>query len=262
MDERTPKVQAPGPGVRAFASLLIAVHLLAVLGGVLVAPSGPWPVPGGADMATPPHFAQLLMFGPDFMPAGKPGTADPSLMGYLKLLKLTHNYHFVSNRPPDFETYFEAKLLDENGQVTKTVRMPDPNANPIAFHRQKLLAEGLAEDVPVEPRPGEVIPAPNQPVNMVQIWEPEEGRVAKIRQIEEHLIPRDRPVYGPSDWSMVLARSYARYLCRTHQANSVEIVRHTKPLIPPDVLFMESKPTGAFDESIVSFGVFHAPQSN
>lgn len=247
-------------GVRVVVSAVIAFHFLAVIGGVLIAPSGPWPMPNGGDMATPPHFAQLLMFGPDFIPDPAPGTVDLSLMGYLKVGKMTHNFHFISNRPPDFETRIEAKLRDANGEVMQVIHFPDQESNFIARHRQQLLAEGLSEDEPVEPLPGESIPAPNQEVRTVRIWEPGEGRTGEIRQVEEHLIPRDRPVFGPSDWSMVVARSFARHLCREHGAASVELIRHTKPLIPPDVVFLDPKPqAGTFDESIVSFGVFNAP---
>lgn len=261
MSDSSNPTPPPSLGVRVVVSAWIALHFLAVLGGVLIAPSGPWPMPGGGDMATPPHFAQLLMFGPDFV-AEPPGSAlDLSLMGYLKGAKMTHNFHFISNRPHDYETRIEAKIRDENGEVTQVVHFPDTDANAIARHRQQLLAEGFSEDIPVEAPPGESVPAPNQPIRSVRIWEPGEGRTATIRQVQEHLIPRNRPVFGPSDWSMILARSYARRLCREHGAASVEIVRYTKPLIPPDVLFMDSLPqSGSFDESIMSFGVFNAPE--
>ena len=82
---------------------------------------------------------------------------------------------------------------------------------------------------------------------------PQRGLV--IRQVPEHLVPRDRPVFRPGDWSLLLARSYARHLCRAHGAASCEIVRHSQEPIPPMVLFVgDNIQAGAFDELISNFG--------
>jgi hypothetical protein len=59
----------------------------------------------------------------------------------------------------------------------------------------------------------------------------------------------------PSDWALVLARSYGRYLCRTHGAASAEIVRHTREPVSPAVLFGMRPPPNAFDEYVATFDV-------
>jgi hypothetical protein len=220
-------------------SLAIAFHFLAVVCGALAAPSGPWPTMEGSNLATPPQFAFSL---------------DYLTRPYLKLVKMTHNYHFATNRPGMPGSYFEARLKDESGRELATIQIPDANANFWVRHRQALLAQGLADDQPVQPPPGEVIAAPNQALPNVPIWDAVENRRLKIRTVPEHLIPRDRPVFRPSDWSLVLARSYGRYLCRAHGAASVEIIRHTQESIPPVVLSLDNVQAGAFDELISNFG--------
>src|SRR5262249_53544807 len=110
------------------------------------------------------------------------------------------------------------------------------------------------DDVPVGAPPGEVIAAPRQSPPSVDIWESVDGKVFKIKTIPEHLIPRDHPVYRPNDWARLLARSYARYLCRAHGAASVEGIRHRKEVIFPGVLLFEDGPPGGQEEMIASFG--------
>ena len=86
-----------------------------------------------------------------------------------------------------------------------------------------------------------------------------EGQAARIITVPEHLVPRDRSAFGPTDFAMVVARSLARYGCREGNAPSVEIVRRSRPYIPPDVLFNPSMQAATFDELNNSFGVFNAP---
>ena len=50
----------------------------------------------------------------------------------------------------------------------------------------------------------------------------------------------------------MLARSYARYLCRMHGAASAEIIRHTKDPILSGVLLEPSAPSP--EEFVASFG--------
>ena len=230
-------------------SLVILFHLVAIGASSLSADSGPWPVDEGVDWATPPQFAGLIVRGESW-----------NIRPYLSLLKMTHNYHFISNRPEPV-TRFEARLLDAEGNETRTLQFPDANANSIVRNYQQLLAEGLAEDELIEPPAGEFIPAPNQPVRTVRIWEIDENGPGKISTVEEHLIPRDQPIYGPSEWSLLLARSFSRDLCRAHGVASVELVRSIKDYIPPGVMFMDGVPApDAFDAGRVSFGVIHAQQ--
>src|SRR4051794_23954849 len=79
-------------------SVAIGFHLLAV--GVLVAAarSGQWPSPFGPSMAEPPPFAATLdRFTTRY---------------YLRSLRMTHNYHFITNRPGDTSVYLEVRLKD------------------------------------------------------------------------------------------------------------------------------------------------------
>jgi hypothetical protein len=221
-------------------SLLIAAHLFAVVAQVLAIPSGPWATPFGVSPATEPQFARSLA-----------NLTSPSL---LSPLKMTDGYHFAGNRPAAPGVYFEVRLKDELGMTVKTVRIPDPDANYWVRHRQGLLAQALADDQPVEPRGTESIPAPNQRAQTVSIWDMSENRTLRLRSMPEHLLPRDHPVFRPSEWSLVLARSYVRHLCREHGAESGELIRHTREAVPPAVMHLDEAPPGAFDDLVSSFG--------
>jgi hypothetical protein len=228
------------PWVVRLGSAAILAHMAAVVVLVLAAPSGPWPTSFGSSMATEPQFAQ--------------GVSNVTTRHYLMPLKMTHNYHFPSNRPAPPGVFFEVRLKDEAGQLLKTVRVPDENANFWVRHRQTLLAQALADDQPVQPRAGEVVAAPGKKVQTMDIWDTGENNTLKLRSVPEHLIPRERPVFRPSGWSVVLARSYARYLCRVHGAASAEVIRHTREAVMPAVMFLEEPPPGTFDELVSSFG--------
>jgi hypothetical protein len=223
-------------------SLVIVGHLAAVLVGVLAAPSGPWPSPEGPVPATPPQFAFSLN-----------QTIAPN---YLRPLHLAHTYRFPSNNPGGPGVQFTVVLKDKAGETLETLQYPDPQENFWVRHRQSLLAGGLAPDQPVEPMGGEAVAAPGQQLRKVGIWEMVESKPGhlKIHEVPEHLIPRDHPVMRPRDWSWVLARSYVRYLCRTHGAASAELIRHTQDSIPPMALFMDAPPAGGNNDLISNFG--------
>src|SRR5713101_3130681 len=87
----------------AVGNLAILFHLSAVAIHALAAPSGPWPGPDGMNMAGPPSFAASL--------------DEPLTQGYLKPLKLTHNYHFWGNRPSAPGVFLEVKLKDAKGDL-------------------------------------------------------------------------------------------------------------------------------------------------
>jgi hypothetical protein len=228
-------------GIVVLGSVVLLVHLFAVAVLALAAPSGPWPTAFGTSMALEPQFAQSI--------------STVTTRRYLQPLKMTHNYHFVANRPALPGVFFEVRLKDRTGQEIKTVRFPDQNANFWVRHRQGLIAQALADDQPVEARPGEVIPAPNQKVKTVPIWDmTPPDPMLRLRSVPEHLIPRDRPVSRPSEWSLVLARAYVRYLCRAHGAASAELIRHTRDPIMPAVLFTNDPPPNAFEDLIANYG--------
>jgi hypothetical protein len=237
---RSPTSDSTHPFVITVASLAILFHLGAVIVHVLAAPSGPWPGPDGPNMAGPPSFTQAV---------------DESVVqGYLKPLKLTHNYHFWGNRPSIPGVFLELRLKDAQGELQTTLRFPDPKANSWVRHLQALFAQGLVPDQPIAPPQGEAIPAPHQQVRTVPIWDIASDQSLRLRRVPEHLIPRNRPVYGPTEWSVVLVHSYARYLCRTHGAASAEVVRHSRESLSPTVLLAGNPPPMAFTDLIANYG--------
>jgi hypothetical protein len=229
----------------AVASLAILFHFGAVIVHALAAPSGPWPGLDGNGMADPPSFTRTL--------------DKPLVQGYLKPLKLTHNYHFPSNRPIAPGVYLEVTLKDSKGESQKKISLPDPESNAWVRYQEGLFAQGLVPDQPIAPPQGEEIPAPQQQVRRVTIWDGEQP--LRLRRVDEHLVPRNRPVYGPTEWSLVLVHSYARYLCRKHGAASAEIVRHSRDAIPPTVLIASSPPPMAFSDLLASYGDISGEQS-
>jgi hypothetical protein len=168
---------------------------------------------------------------------------------------MTNNYHFLGNRPAMPGVSFEVRLKDESGNDLRTLSFPEANSNFWVRHRQSVLARGLADDQPVEPPQGEMIPAPNRSAPTAQIWEMAGDQRLELRRVPEHLVPRDRPVFRPSERSLLLARSYARYLCREHGAAKAEFIRHTGEPITPAVMFTSGPPPAvAFSELLSNFG--------
>ena len=231
----------------AIGSVAIGGHLLAVLVMILAVPSGPWPAADGSSMSTPPQFAYSL------------NNLVPSW--YLRGLGIGHDYHYVSNNPASVGVSIELRLEAADGSPLGTLPLPDQRCNWWVGHRQALLARALADDLPVFPPEGEMIAAPGQALPSLPIWElsPEGG--LELRTVPEHLIPSERPVFRPSDKSLLLARSMARYACRTHGAARVEVIRRTQEPISPAVMFLPSprsdKAAGiAAGELISNFGKF------
>jgi hypothetical protein len=237
--QRLTTADTASPLLIAVGSLAILFHLGAVVVHALAAPSGPWPSMDGPARADPPLFTQSL---------------DESLtQDYLKPLKLLHNYHFMGNRPTVPGVSLEVKLKDAKGELLTTCRFPDPTANPWVRHLQSLFAQSLVPDQPITPRQGEEIPAPHQQVRKVSIWDIAPDQSLRLNQVPEHLIPRNRPVYAPTEWSLVLVHSYVRYLCRTHGAASAEVVRHSRESISPMAFLMGNSPI-AFGDVTVNYG--------
>jgi hypothetical protein len=221
-------------------SLAIGYHLVAFTLGALAAPSGPWPTPDGTNLATPPQFAYSLY---------QAVAAD-----YLQNVKLTRNFHYVTDRPGLPGAYLEVHLKDKEGRELKTVTLPDSKANSWIRYQEEQLARRIADDEPVPAPQGEAIPAPHQKAPTALIWDIVENRQMKLKEVPVHLVPRDRPVFRPSEPALILARSYARHLCAVHGAATAEIIRHTYDPIPPSVLGEEAPPEAAFGELISNFG--------
>lgn len=246
-----------------FASAWLIFHWLAVLANVLAAPAGPWTSETG--YVPPPRFArelfaiELPLHGSN--PTGGRRNPQP-LRDYLAGLKLLHNYHFVENMRAE-RTQFEARLLDANGAELLSLTFPDANAGAAVQHRQFLLAQNLVEDRLIEPPPGEYIPAPNQPPTRVDFWDIGDDRTGTLGRIDQHLIRdvmvrRNTDLYAPTPWAMVMARSYARYLCRLHGATTVELIRVTRDHVSVELLETPAENPEQFLPLRLSFGAFDA----
>ena len=237
-------------------SIVVVLHLVAIACHVLGAQSGPWLAPMGPSMAEGPEFVKPVV--------------EVAYPYYLQPLRMTHNYHFETNRTAQPGVFLEIHLKDKAGQRIKTVKLPDDKANPWIRHRQQLLAQHMAQDQPVPPPQGEVIGPAGQRVEM-NVWlmneeikrilrtEPPEGAGGAelhLRKVPQHLVPRERPVMTPSDLSLTLARSYARHLCRTHQATSAEVIRHTREPWQPVYLIVPNVPIPPNDTLICNFGEY------
>jgi hypothetical protein len=204
-------------------SVAICFHLGVVAVNVLAAPSGPWPGPEGPAPTEPPAFAQNL------------NVLAPT---YLAGLKINPNYRFESNRPEAPGVYFIARVKDAAGSVVATVRVPDPDANPWVRYREGRLAQWLGQDMMVPPPQAPKLPAPGQQPSLVTYWKKTAGEhTFQLVEEPEHLVDRRGPAFQPSPMSLLMARSYTRFLCRAHGGTSVEIERHMKAPIPLSLLF-------------------------
>jgi hypothetical protein len=238
---------------------LIAFHFFAIVAYVLAASSGPWPTAFGSSPALAPFFLKdpTPLFDPNRLP-----NEYSAREIYLRLLHLDHDFHFQSNHTDNSAVYFEARLRNKAGEEMGTLKFPQEKANFWVRHRQALLAMGLGNDRPVEGSRGNPIPAPGKKLEETLVWDPvnkeklenefKNGKITKV-QLEQGLerlkpgenhrlkkmqtISPEQELMGPSSRSILLAKSYARYLGRLHHAASVELIRHSRNPIFPDVVF-------------------------
>ena len=236
---------ASAPGwLRVGGTIAIGFHLFTLLALVLAAPSGPWTTEtGGQDYFMAPQFAQAIN--------------SRTARTYLRPLRMTHNYHFLSNEPGHPTIELEVKLKDKDGKIIKELRLPDENASLPIRQRQKALLYWLAPDNPQMPPEGEKVAGVLGQQQMREFWTPVEGSdpanpspMLQLIQRPEHLAPRDGPTFTPSPLAKLLVRAYARHLCRQHNAETAEIIRHTWVPIPPGVL-VPGSPKEAFSNRIV-----------
>jgi hypothetical protein len=245
-------------GVLLVGSILIACHLLAVAVAALAAPSGPWPTSFGSSSALSPPFA---------------GTINDITGQYgLRPLHLAYHYHFTSNYPEVPEVHFEVRLKDETGKVIKTLNFPDAQANYWVRHRQRLLAQALGDDQPVQAPMGEQVLPQGQQFPTVSIWvqsempaekltdkglEKTRQPILRLKTVSLLEIPKNQPVSRPSEWSQLVAKAYVRHLCRVHGAAAGELIRHSRNPIYPTVLFVTGplpREAVASDELVCNFG--------
>jgi hypothetical protein len=255
-------------------SALILVHLAALGILVLSAPSGPWPTNYGQDMAVAPQFALAA------------GSVTNEY--YLRPLGLAYsNYHFATNRARIPAVLFEVVLRDEQNKEIQRFRFPDDNANFWVHHRQTLLTRWLADDQPIPQRGAEVVSVKGQqPPRLSYLLTLEEIRRARAQDIQmetppledkvdlpdskvRHMylvwvrddqagaIPRDRPVFRPSDMSLLLAKAYMRDLQRKYKAHAVDLVRYYRDAVSPEFLYIpdaNALPRDSFLEIVTHFG--------
>ena len=227
----------------AVVSVGVVLHFGALLTHVIAVPSGPWvvPPPVGVTMCDAPTFIQPI--------------ARVVLPAYLSPLRFANNYHFQTDRPEVVDVAFEIRIKDRQGVVTKRW-FPDPDANFAVRFRQSLLAQELAQDMPVQLPRTEVIPAIGKKVPMVSYWDMKpEDKEMRLVESPQHLAPKSRELYKPRDWSLLLARSYMRYMIRrTDGAVSAELVRVVKNTVLPENMILDEPLPGTFTPNAASFG--------
>jgi len=158
----------------------------------------------------------------------------------------------------------EFKLRDKEGNPLKdqqgndvVISIPDERSNRSVRHRQELLARWTGDDIPVASPVSESIAAPGHQIPEVSYWEMTQAGQLTLLSQPQHLVPRDRPVLGPSPMSLALVRSYVRHLCRVHGAAKADVFRRHQEPIPAMMLFTnENVPANTFDPIISYFGEF------
>lgn len=238
-------------------STAIVLHLTALAALALSARSGPWVTPFGNTPAEGPQFATTIAgFSTDY---------------YLRFLGMTHNYHFISSQASFPGVAFEARLRDADGNVIKTVKFPDPDANIWVQHRQKLLAQAIGDDQPAPQRGGEALARQGDQVRKLYFWlqpaevekikktrielptlstidAPVEGRTVNnimlvpVRVDDRNNVPDRMTLSTPSDWSLLLSKAFARHLARSNNASTVELVRVHRASIRPELMFADRPP--------------------
>jgi hypothetical protein len=204
-------------------SAAIVYHLFTVVTGALTAPSGPWVSMEGPTMRMPPQALVSIH--------------DTAALPYLTPIKMTHNYHFASNRTAVQEAELEFILLDESGKEIKTVRLPEKNASGATRYWQALLARWSTDDQPLPPPPTPKLAAPGENLPEVTFWSPMPGAMNKLEKVTTNINDRRYREGGgmllqPSALSMLMLRSYARHLARVHGAADVEAVRLHRNVVP------------------------------
>jgi hypothetical protein len=210
--------------LKVAGSVVATGHLLVIGLYALAADSGPWPYNNGPSHSPGPAFATSIVL-------------NCTYPYYLKPLRMTHNYHFASNRSSDLAVYFEVQLKGELGEV-RTLKFPDEKANFWVRHRHDLLAQYLFPDQRLPPRGNQRLPALGKEVPKVEIWVRAEAGSIRLKQVEElDDLLRNPEVEQPTERAKLFAQSYARYLCRAHKAVSAEVIRHSRLTVMPMDLY-------------------------
>jgi hypothetical protein len=236
--------------MKALGSAAALGHLFAIGMLALAAQSGPWPAPA-------PIFTSEQE-GPQF---AKSITLNLTYPMYLKPLRMTHNYHFTSNRTDMNTVSFEVRLKDANGEVFDTLKFPDEKANFWVRHRQTILARSLGNDQPVQSTGPVKVPAVNKDAETFDIWKVKQPGVLELVEVAKNA-PLEANAMRPSDLSKEFARAYVRFLLREHKsAASAELVRLHRDPLPPFYWFIPGMPPAdAFLTTKSHFGEFRRDQ--
>ncbi|MBI3823246.1 MAG: hypothetical protein HY289_11285 [Planctomycetes bacterium] len=237
-------------GLQVACSVLAVGHLLLIGLFALAQDSGPWWYDVGPNDVMPPSGVNHSP-GPVFARAITVNFTEPY---YVVPLRMTHNYHFQSNRRPDYSVYFEVFLKNERGDVLRTLKFPDDKASFWVRHRQEILAQNLSPpDQQMPPRGNEKVAAGGKDLPKVEIWVREDAHTKRLKPVEEtdDLLRESHEVASP--WAKTLVKSYLRYLCREHGAASAELVRYSRRTVLPLDLYAP-RPEDTFKELKSYFG--------
>jgi hypothetical protein len=158
---------------------------------------------------------------------------------------------------------FDVTLRDAEGNTIRTLKFPDDKAGYWVRHRQSLLAQGLGNDQIIPPG-SDPVPAKDKELPKVEYWDRidkenwqlKKDDILKIRADRAKSADPNAPVERPSETAKALVEAYARFLCRTHNAASAEVIRHHQRAIRPETLIINVQP-GDFLVTKSSFGVIH-----
>jgi hypothetical protein len=241
--------------LKVAASVFALFHLGALAILAMEAQSGPWvaPPPIGVSMEMGPLFARTI-------------TERVTFPYYLKPLRMTHNYHFDSNRPELTSIAFEVVLKDHEGKtIGAPMKFPDPKANRWVRHRQTQIARTLGNDQPVlRLGPDKLRPVDPMSIDitLVDVWkmpDKEQPHILQLTSVPEHLAA-DQGEVKPSQVSKILLQSYVRHLCRKHGAKTATVVRIHRDAIAPAFWFTPEgqpnsmPPATAFRETKSHYG--------
>jgi hypothetical protein len=245
------------PWLIRVGSALLVFHLFSLGVLVVAAQSGPWSTDFGSTPALGPQFAESINLVTTYY--------------YLRPLGMTHTYHFDANRLSSPDVKFEVVLRDESGKEIGRRTFPDENTNFWVYHRQVLLSRWLGMDQPVPPRGPEVVGPGGKDVPKVSYLlgrddlrripegiiehpslagieelPPEKGNnlyLCWVGEDQQGVIPRDRmmPYFRPSDWELLVARSFVRHVSRQQDAASAELIRYYWRPVRPEYMFFQTQ---------------------
>src|SRR5262249_1402471 len=111
---------------------------------------------------------------------------------------------------------------------------------------RKLLSQDVPLDAPA--LDGHTDDPGSKSKHLFLVWVPED---------QSGSVPRDRPMFRPSEWSLVVGRSYLRDACRKYGADSAELVRYHREVVRPEFVYYPDAsvlPPDSFVEMVTHLG--------